>query len=74
MSSSSTFANNGDILMSVRAPVGALNISIDTICIGRGLAAIQAKENKWFLYYLLCSIQKEIVGNGGSIFDSINKG
>ncbi|MHA3281298.1 restriction endonuclease subunit S [Legionella pneumophila] len=66
-------ANPGDILMSVRAPVGALNISTDKVCIGRGVAAIQAKRNKWFLYYFLSSIQKYIVGNGGAIFDSINK-
>ena len=66
-------ANTGDILMSVRAPVGALNISTDKICIGRGLASIQTTQNKWYLYYFLHHIQKLIVGNGGSIFDSINK-
>ncbi|HMS00716.1 MAG TPA: restriction endonuclease subunit S [Anaerolineales bacterium] len=66
-------AESGDILMSVRAPVGALNICTDQICIGRGLAAIQAKQNKWYLYYFLNSIQRFIVGNGGAIFDSINK-
>ena len=66
-------AENGDILMSVRAPVGALNICVDQICIGRGLAAIKAKQNKWYLYYFLNSIQRYIVGNGGAIFDAINK-
>ncbi len=66
-------AQKGDILMSVRAPVGALNISTDKVCIGRGLASIQVKQNKWFLYYYLKNIESLIVGNGGSIFDSINK-
>lgn len=66
-------ANQGDILMSVRAPVGALNISTNKVCIGRGLAAIQTNQNKWFLYYFLYNNQKSIHGNGGSIFDSINK-
>lgn len=66
-------ANDGDILMSVRAPVGALNISTNEICIGRGLAAIQPYQNKWFLYHFLSSIKNSIIGNGGSVFDSINK-
>ena len=66
-------ARQGDILMSVRAPVGALNIATDRICIGRGLASIQAKQNKWFLYYFLLRNQRFIIGNGGSVFDSISK-
>lgn len=67
-------ANPGDILISVRAPVGALNISKDKVCIGRGLASIQTKKNnKWFLYYFLNRVQNLIVCNGGAIFDSINK-
>lgn len=66
-------AEAGDIVMSVRAPVGALNVTTEEICIGRGLAAIQAKGSKWFLYYLLNSISPSIIGNGGSVFDSINK-
>lgn len=67
------FANAGDILMSVRAPVGALNISNQVICIGRGLAAIQSKDDKLYLFYFLNKIQNKIIGNGGSVFDSINK-
>ncbi len=66
-------AEHGDILISVRAPVGALNITKEKVCIGRGLAAIQVKEDKWFMFYYLLSIQPKIIGNGGSIFDSINK-
>ncbi len=65
----------GDILMSVRAPVGPINFSTDRVCIGRGLAAIRAgsRVNKDFLFYLLLSKQSEITGNKGAVFDSINK-
>ena len=66
-------ACQGDILMSVRAPVGALNIATEEICIGRGLASIQAKGNKWFLFYYLKQIEHSITGSGGAIFDSITK-
>lgn len=52
-------AVKNDLLLSVRAPVGALNISDQTYGIGRGLCAIRAKKNNLrFLYYLL-SISKE---------------
>lgn len=68
-------ALKNDILMSVRAPVGPINISTEKICIGRGLAAIRAgKEiNLDFLYYNLLSKQSEIVGSAGAVFPSINK-
>ncbi len=65
----------GDILMSVRAPVGPINFSTQKICIGRGLAAIRAGEgvDKEFLYYFLLAKQNEICGNEGAVFASINK-
>ncbi|HKK81956.1 MAG TPA: restriction endonuclease subunit S, partial [Prolixibacteraceae bacterium] len=46
-------AVSGDILMSVRAPVGPVNFATQHICIGRGLAAIRAKKNidKDYLFY-----------------------
>ena len=66
-------AKPGDILLSVRAPVGALNITSVKICIGRGLASLQPKCNKWFLYYSLLAQQRNIVGSGGSVYDSINR-
>jgi len=48
-----------DLLLSVRAPVGALNVSDQTYGIGRGLCAIRAKKNNLrFLYYIL-SVSKE---------------
>jgi len=39
------FAKEGDILLSVRAPVGTLNIAKEDCCIGRGLAALNSKDN-----------------------------
>lgn len=67
-------AKKGDILMSVRAPVGPVNIATEKICIGRGLAAIRAnKIDQMFLFHCLKSIENKIKGNGGAVFDSINK-
>ena len=68
-------AESGDILMSVRAPVGPINFSSQRICIGRGLAAIRPKKeiNREFLYYGLFALQHKIKGNEGAVFASINK-
>jgi len=68
-------ANLGDILFSVRAPVGAINIANTKICIGRGLSAISAKNgNNDFLYFLLHYLKNEIINNEtGSVFGSINR-
>ncbi len=65
----------GDILMSVRAPVGPINFATAKICIGRGLAAIRVgKEiNKDFLFNFLKNFESEIVGNAGAVFNSISK-
>ncbi|MEK7121532.1 MAG: restriction endonuclease subunit S [Patescibacteria group bacterium] len=74
-SKTTKIAEKGDILMSVRAPVGPVNIATQKICIGRGLAAIRAKKDvdQMFLFYNLRSMQDRIKGNGGAVFDSINK-
>ncbi len=74
-SSPTKIANKNDILMSVRAPVGPVNIAIDQCCIGRGLAAIRCKEriNTSFLFYILKSMENQIKGNGGAVFDSISR-
>jgi len=68
-------AIKGDILLSVRAPVGALNIATQEICIGRGLAAIRVHEeiNEDYLFYVLSQISIGLTGNAGAIFNSINK-
>lgn len=67
-------AQNNDVLMSVRAPVGALNISNKECCIGRGLCAIKSKAGNRFIYYLLkANLEKIISYSGGTTYQSINK-
>jgi type I restriction enzyme S subunit len=68
-------AQKGDILMSVRAPVGPVNFATDEICIGRGLAAIRSEAdlNRDFLFYQFLYLQPEIAGKEGAVFASINK-
>ena len=65
----------GDILLSVRAPVGETNFNNEKICIGRGLAAIRTNKEYYpeFIYYFLNSIKNKIVGKTGAVFSSINK-
>lgn len=68
-------AKKGEILFSVRAPVGDINFANNDICIGRGLCSMNAKngENE-FLYYLLHSLRSVIINNeSGSVFGSVNK-
>jgi restriction endonuclease S subunit len=68
-------ARKDDILMSVRAPVGPVNIATQTICIGRGLAAIRVRKNinRNYLFNFLVMNESEITGNSGAVFASINK-
>ena len=68
-------AQEGDILMSVRAPVGPVNFATEEVCIGRGLAAIRSgtELNRDFLFYQLQHLQPEIAGREGAVFASINK-
>jgi type I restriction enzyme S subunit len=68
-------ALDGDILMSVRAPVGPINFATSRICIGRGLAGIRASKaiDREFLFYALLSMQEKISGTEGAVFASINK-
>jgi len=66
---------NGDILMSVRAPVGDLNFANRDICIGRGIAGIKAQDgNNQFLFYCLKYNIKNLIRQGsGTTYDSVNK-
>ncbi len=69
-------AEVGDILISVRAPVGPTNIAPVKCCIGRGLAAIRNSENleKLYLLYFLRFYEPKLVENGtGSTFDAISR-
>lgn len=69
-------AHTNDTLMSVRAPVGDLNVAHTDCCIGRGLAAIHSKSNhQSFILYTMFSLKKQLdVFNGeGTVFGSINR-
>ena len=70
-------AHIGDILISVRAPIGALNLSNCKCCIGRGLAALTVNKNiclQKYLWYVLAGKNGELNSNGtGSTFKAINK-
>ena len=70
-------ANKGDLLISVRAPIGALNIATEQCCIGRGLAALTPKLDKCRIKYIYFAIQSQInflIANGtGSTFKAVNK-
>ena len=68
-------AKKSSVLMSVRAPVGDLNIAREDICIGRGVCGLQMKKgDNEFLYYLLkANIPQLINKESGTVFGSINK-
>ena len=68
-------AEKADILCSVRAPVGRLNITLDRIIIGRGLSSIRSKSgHQSFLYYNLKEhfFKEDMIG-GGAIFAAVTK-
>lgn len=69
-------AETDDVLLSVRAPVGDLNVAYERCCIGRGLGAIHSKDgNSSFLLYTMYSLKPQLdVFNGeGTVFGSINR-
>ena len=69
-------AEKGDILISVRAPVGDLNMANETCCIGRGVASIRSNISKdSFLYYAMLSAQTQfdVFNTEGTVFGSINR-
>jgi type I restriction enzyme M protein len=71
------FADGGDILISVRAPVGPVNLATQRMCIGRGLAAIRPAEGRLmssYAFHFLRSQEKHIKGDAGAVFASINRG
>ena len=69
-------AEDGDVLISVRAPVGRINVADTDITIGRGLAAVRAKDGRQGL--LLGHLRdafavEDSMGNDGAIFKSLGK-
>ncbi len=70
------FAEDGDVLISVRAPVGPVNLTTQRVCIGRGLAAIRPRATRLlthYTFYVLRILESEITGSAGAAFASINK-
>ncbi|GAB2952938.1 restriction endonuclease subunit S [Aquaspirillum soli] len=68
-------AEAGDILCSVRAPVGRLNLTRDKIAIGRGLSAMHSRAgHQSLLFYQLDAlfVEEDMIG-GGAIFASVGK-
>ena len=70
------YAKAGDILMSVRAPVGTLNVAIEDCSIGRGLAALNSKMgSQLYLWYTLAGFKQlfDALDGNGTTFGSITK-
>lgn len=68
-------AEEGDVLISVRAPVGPVNIAPENLCIGRGVTALRLDEgsNEYLYYYLKYFEDKWSQFADGTTFNSITK-
>ena len=69
-------AKKNDILISVRAPIGAINYTSELCCIGRGLAAITVEDDidRNYIYYFLKAKNSELINQGtGSTFKAIGR-
>ena len=62
----------GDILMSVRAPVGEISRAVFDVCLGRGVCAIRYSENNFLYYALIAREQDWAKLSKGSTFDSVS--
>lgn len=70
------FAEPGDLLISVRAPVGEINVAPERLCIGRGLAAVRAKDSRQATLFHTLRHVPEIwlpYEAEGTVFGSINR-
>ena len=69
------FAKAGDVIMSVRAPVGALNITPVDMCLGRGVCALRMKNgNQSFLFYMMKNYVSHLLKReSGTVFGSVNR-
>lgn len=68
-------ASRGDVLLSVRAPVGDINQANENCCIGRGLAALTSKNNfESYCYYLMSYLRPRFsdFNSDGTVFGAIN--
>ena len=72
----SRFAEVGSTLMSVRAPVGDINMALLRCCIGRGVASIKSNcDCDSYIYYLMKSLKKrfDIYNGEGTVFGSVGR-
>ena len=72
----SKIAEKDDILLSVRAPVGPINIANEKCCIGRGLAALRPKKilDKEYFYHYMKFVSIKLMSAGrGSTFNAIKR-
>jgi len=70
------FANAGDTLVSVRAPVGSVNMATEKCSVGRGVAAVRHKSgSRSYSYYFMRSLEADFAcfEAEGTVFGSINK-
>jgi type I restriction enzyme S subunit len=70
------FANPGDTIVSVRAPVGDINMALEKCCVGRGVAAIRHKSgSRSYTYYAMHTLKDRFAGfeAEGTVFGSITK-
>ena len=64
-----------DVIMSVRAPVGDINITPVDFCLGRGVCSIRMKNgNQEFLYYLMKYYSSHLIcRESGTVFGAVNR-
>lgn len=68
-------AKAGDVIMSVRAPVGDLNITPVDMCLGRGVCSLRMKNgNQEFLFYMMKYYMPQLLNKeSGTVFGSVNR-
>lgn len=68
-------AKANDILFAVRAPVGRVNLAVDDVSIGRGIAALACSTAPATLFYALMAQEQlwQIFDGGGTVFASVNR-
>lgn len=68
-------ARAGDVIMSVRAPVGELNVAPVNVCLGRGVCSLRMKNgNQSFLFYLMkYYVPYLLKKESGTVFGSVNR-
>jgi type I restriction enzyme S subunit len=69
-------ADHGDTLVSVRAPVGDINMAMERCCVGRGVAAVRHKSgSRSYTYYAMNTLSNRFArfDAEGTVFGAINK-